>query len=204
MAKFENARQIAKYQTGKALVEFNDRLSLAEAENASTLHSNYSKIHVVGIDYAKGKGPSAVVADLNIDPDTAKTLAAMILSFVPTDDIVTVLREEKILSFRKNDAGESKVTKFTVGYNPKMNLPWNITVENGMGIPQVNSNTGGTAIKSGSYRQEKLVKLVLNDFSMKRLMIQVSDYIKAFEISHFQEMLAKRAAYEQEQMESRN
>lgn len=202
MSKYENTRQITKYQTGKALIEFNDRLRPAEAKNASNLHSNYSKIHVVAIDYSKGKGSNAVVADLNLDPDVAKTLAAMVLSFVPTaKEPVTLFKEEKILAHKQDEDGTSKVTKFNLSYNPAMNFPWSITVENGVGVPQRNARTGGTAIQSGSYRQERLVRLVMNDFSIKRLMIQVSDYIRAFEHRVFDILMMERDAYEEEQME---
>lgn len=85
MVKGVNPRQIYKYQTGKNLLELNDRLSVADAEQASNLHSSYSKIHVVALDYSQGTGDKTIVADLNLDPDTVKYLAEEVLRGVPID-----------------------------------------------------------------------------------------------------------------------
>lgn len=80
---FINPRQICKFQNDRLVVEFNDKLFPANAENAANLHASYSKIYVVGIDTTNGKGPDAVVADCNIDPIKVKRLYEKVLFFTP-------------------------------------------------------------------------------------------------------------------------
>lgn len=190
---FVNTRQICKYQTGKSLIEFNDRLQIAKVENAANLHSTYSKIYVVAMDYSKGKGDNTVIADLNLDPDTVKYIYDEVRSGKPL-----TFTEQKILAHKKNEAGESKVTIFSIKFNEKMNYPWNVIVENGVGIPEKQEN-GGTALQRGSYKKEKQVRLFISDMDMKKLFRTINDYIVAFEASIIGPLLKERAEFEEKQ-----
>lgn len=192
MSAVINPRQIVKYQTDKVLLEFNDHMSVADPSYASNIHSQYSKINVVAIDYSQGKKEQSIVADLNIDPDVFKYLAEEILHGTRIN-----FSEQKVLVHKTNPANatECKVTKFIINYNDKMRCPWNIVVENGWGIPETQKN-GGVALQKGSYRQEKTVKVFINDTNMKRIMIVVRDYIRNFEITNFEALMKARQQYE--------
>lgn len=190
-----NPRQIAKYQTGKNLIEFNDRLAIADGKQASQIHSAFSKIYVVALDYSQGKGDKAIVADLNLDPDTAKYLAEEVLRGVQVD-----FSEQKILVHKKHPEDDRlcKVTIFSIKYNEKMRYPWNVVVENGWGIPETQEN-GGTALAKGSYKKEKAVKLFISDNEFKKIMVKVRDYIRTFEVVNFANLIRMREEFEEKE-----
>lgn len=194
-AKVKNARQIAKYQTGKNLLEFNDKLSPADPEFASQIHSKYSKIHIVALDYSQGTGDKTIIAEVNIDPDTMKFIAEEVLRGVQLD-----YSEQKILVHKKHpeDESKSRVTIFSVKYNGQMKYPWCVAVENGWGVPETQEN-GGTALSKGSYQKEKTVRVFISDIEFKKLMIQVRDYIRNFEIINYSALMKKRAEIEAQQ-----
>lgn len=192
-----NARQITKFQNSKNLIEFNDRLAVASAEAASSLHSPYSKIHVVALDYSQGTGDKTVIVEANIDPEKMKYLAHAILH-----GQLTRWSEQKILAHRTNENGESRVTIVTIEYNEKMNSPWIIQIENGMAIP-VKTATGGTMAQKGSYRREKAVRVFISDEHMKTMMLQVLDYIRAWEIAVLPSLVRARNKMEEEERASR-
>lgn len=194
-SNFVNPRQIAKYQTGKNLIEFNDRLVPANGEQASQIHAKHSKIYVVALDYSQGKGDKAIVADLNIDPDTAKYLAEEVLRGTHVD-----FSEQKILTHKKHPENDKlcKVTIFTVKYNEKLRYPWNVVVENGWGIPEIQEN-GGTALAKGSYQKEKAVKVFLSDNEFKKIMVKVRDYIRTFELVNFPNLMRMREEFEEKE-----
>lgn len=191
-----NTRQIAKYQTGKALLEFNDHLQPAPIEKASNLHSSFSKIKMVGMDYSEGKGDKTVIVNLNINPDTAKYLAEEVLRGVKLE-----FSEQKVLSSSQpNEAGEFRVTILTIKYNESMRLPWNVFLESGWGQTEKNA-AGGTGLKKGTYRKERAVKVFMGDPDFKKLMVTVRDYIRAFEQNVFSMLMTDRQAYEQKEQQ---
>lgn len=189
--QYVNTRQICKYQTGKNLIEFNDRMSQADAENAGHIHSRYSKIKVVGKDYSKGTGEKAVDVELNLDPSTVKTLVEMVFSGERIN-----FKEQKILAHKKDDDGYSKVTNINMYYNDKMRLPWNIVLENGRGIAET-QKTGGTAMKKGSYKKDQEVKIFMDDMSFKKMLKQLMDYIHYFELTAYARLMKERSALEE-------
>lgn len=191
---FINTRQIVKYQTGRALVEFNDKLSIADPEKASNLHSNFSKIKIVANNYENG----SIITEANINPDTMKLLATMILSGEKIE-----YSEQKINPYSKNEKGEAKVNSFSIKFNEKMRYPWNIVVENGYAIPE-KQPTGGTATKKGTYRKDKEVKIFIDDMSIKKMMLTIKDYIAVFEADAFSKLMPKRTELEEKIREERN
>ena len=58
--------------------------------------------------------------------------------------------------------------------------PWYIEIENGLGIPQKNSN-GGTYMKPKSFISEKKASANLTDLDLFKLLNRVSSYIDAWE-----------------------
>lgn len=74
MAIQENMYQITKFQNSKKLLEFNDKMSPANTEWGSNIHSNFSKIGIVIVDTSNGGGEKALVADCNVDPIKIKRL----------------------------------------------------------------------------------------------------------------------------------
>ena len=81
--KYLNPERICKYQNKKALLEFNDKLYIAEKDNAGEVHSNYSKIKIVAINYSKGKKEDAVEAHFNLDPSKIKLIENKLNRFFP-------------------------------------------------------------------------------------------------------------------------
>lgn len=206
-----NARQICKYQTNKCLLEFNDNLTLAEADAASNIHGRYSKIQVVGMDYSQGTGEKTIIADLNLDPKTAKYIAEEVVNgtMYLENRILTcrtqeannfkfkLFNEQKILAHKKNGNGQSKVTILSIDYDRSKKYCWIITVENGLGIAEKQPN-GGTAMKRGSYQKEKTVKAFISDYDFKKLMISLRDYIRTWETVNLNRLLKARELFEQE------
>lgn len=192
-----NARQIAKFQNNKCLIEFNDRLAMAPVESASSLHSPFSKIRVVALDYSQGTGDKTVIVEANINPEKMKYLAHSILS-----GTLTKWTEQKILAHRKNERGESRVTIVTIEYNSQMKSPWIVQVDNGMAIP-VKTASGGTMAQKGSFRKEKSVRLFISDEHMKTMMLQVLDYIRAWEIAVLPSLIRARNKKEEEERAAR-
>ncbi|MDD4804609.1 MAG: hypothetical protein PHN69_05485 [Candidatus Pacebacteria bacterium] len=190
-----NTRQITKYQTGKTLLELNDRMVVNDNNQFGRIHSAFSKIHVVALDYSKGTGSLTVKADLNIDPIVILYLAEEVM--IKGDQLN--YSEQKILAHKKNPENEkeSRVTIFSAKYNSKMRYPWNIIVENGWGVA-VKQPTGGTSLGRGTYRKDKQVKIVMADNEFKKMLIATRNYIQKFEHFAFFKLMKKRTLFEEE------
>lgn len=205
-----NARQICKYQTNKCLIEFNDNLVIAEPEAASNIHGKYSRIQLVAMDYSQGTGEKTIIADYNLNPETAKYIAEEVINGVMflenriltcrTQEADTfkfkMFSEQKILSHRSNDAGQSKVTILSIEYDRSKKYCWIVTVENGLAIAERQPN-GGTAMKRGSYKKEKTVRAFISDYDFKKLMITLRDYIRTWETVNLNRLLKARETFEQ-------
>ena len=192
----DNPRQITKYQNNKVLICFNDNLQVTDGANASSVHNNFSKIRVFAQDYSKGTGEKNVMANVNIDPDTMKYIAELILSGVSANFV-----ETKILGHKKDDSGKSPVTKFSVKYcidektQQPLSVPWMFSVENGVGIAEITA-VGGTMCKKGSYAKTSDVRIYMSEVDCYKTMITIRDYIRAFEIIHLNGLLKAREQYE--------
>ena len=186
--KMANPRQIHKYQTSKYLLEALDFLQPADVENASHLHHKYSRIRLVGLDYSKGTGDSTVTADINLDAGTVKYITEVILhgNYNPK-----VYSEQKILSHTRDESGMAKVTAFNIMYDSSRNYCWQVSIENGVGVPQKHE-TGGIALQKGTYKKLKQVNIYMNDIDMKKFFIKVRDYVNTWETVHMRALLNAR------------
>lgn len=203
----KNTRQIAKSNNRTKLIEFNDMLqgndfSEVAGVMKSSIHSKFSRIRITIVDWTNGKGENAIVVNHNITPVMMKTIAQLILSgdiemFQQTDKYSkrTGLFEQKIDHRNKDGQGYSPVSRLNIRYQPNMNSPWTITIENGKGIAVI-SDIGGVSIKSGSYQELRSATVYLSKAEMIARMIEVRDYILAFEQSNIQKMLMHRTEFE--------
>lgn len=209
-----NTRQISKSNNKTKLIEFNDRLqhnNFSEETGVckSTVHSKYSRIQAVIVDWTAGKKDKAVVVTHNISPINIKLIAEMVLKgniscFKETDRYSKKIGyfEQKIDFRKKNKDGCSPVTTFNIRYQEKMNSPWTITIENGIGIASI-SQIGGVSIKAGSYKKINNSSVYLSETEMAAKMIEIKDYIFAYETVYMRKMLAARKLKEKEFKEKR-
>jgi len=196
MEKYINRRQITKYQNAKVLMEFNDKLQIAETDKAGNIHSSFSKINVVAKDYSNGTKEKAINVALNLDPETTKYIANEITKGNPQFDF----SEQKVLVHKTNKEGKAMTTRLTIKFNAQMRLSWNFILEVGWGEAE-QTGIGGTALKKGSYTSEGQVKLFLSDMDVKRIMLTLNDYIRAWEVLALQKLLKLREAAEAAQFQ---
>lgn len=207
-----NTRQITKSNNKSKLIEFNDMLqrndfSEISGVKKSTVHSKFSRIRVTIVDWTNGKGENAVVVNHNLTPINIKTIAELVLSgnteiFEQIDKYSkkTGYYEQKIDHRTVDDKGLSPVSRFNIRYQANMASPWTITIENGMGVVAV-SDIGGINIKSGSYKELRSATVYLSKTEMIAKMIEIRDYILAFENAGIKDMLECRNAFEKKQAE---
>jgi len=205
-----NTRQICKSNNRTKLIEFNDKMQYNDYSEVaglkrSTVHSKFSRIVATIVDWSNGKGDKAVVVNHNVTPLNMKTIAELVLSgntqefeIIDKYSKKTGYYEQKIDHRTVNDEGYSPVTRFNIRYQANMASPWTITIENGIGIAVI-SNIGGVSIKSGSYKELRAATVYLSKTEMITKMIEIRDYITAFEQIHMKEMLEHRNEFEKEQ-----
>ena len=92
-----------------------------------------------------------------------------------------IFNEQKIAPSTIDGTEYSRVTTFKVEYQPAMNNPWTIYVENGKGIKEQTS-TGGSKIKPGTYTDRKLIRLFITEDEMVRIFQKVVDYSLEWEM----------------------
>ena len=185
------SNQISVYKNSKTLVEFQDKLKVASLESYAHIHADgeisdngpkrHSLIGILMKDYSNGTGNKAVTVTANISPEEAK----FILSRITAGFSEYTFQQEKIFG-DKDASGYSKVSKVRIiratkdaKGNPR-NLPWDIEVENGKGIPLKNA-TGGTYMKAKSFISEGKVYANLSDLDLFKLLSRVSSYIDSWE-----------------------
>lgn len=207
-----NTRQIAKSNNKTKLIEFNDMMQYNDFSEVagikrSTVHSKFSRIRVTIVDWTNGKGENAVVVNHNLTPINIKTIAELVLSgnteiFEQIDKYSkkTGYYEQKIDHRTVDDKGLSPVSRFNIRYQANMASPWTITIENGMGVVAV-SDIGGINIKSGSYKELRSATVYLSKTEMIAKMIEIRDYILAFENAGIKDMLECRNTFEKKQAE---
>jgi hypothetical protein len=85
--------RIQKFENNKSALIFSDKLKMITKEegdengdyNICSLHSKFSKVKITAIDFSKGKGESAVVVDINIDPKRLKSISSQLKRFKPIE-----------------------------------------------------------------------------------------------------------------------
>lgn len=183
--------QIAVYKNSKVLVEFRDKLKVSSVENYAHLHAdgeetedNWKRTSLIGIlmkDYSAGTGDKAVTVTANISPDESDFILSRLTAGFP----IFEFKQDKIFGV-PNDKGYAQVTKFRLqraaadASGKPRTCPWYIEIENGLGIPQKNSN-GGTYMKPKSFISEKKASANLTDLDLFKLLNRVSSYIDAWE-----------------------
>lgn len=184
-------KQITKYVTTKKLLEFNDKLRLPPLEYYAHVHANGDKnsagknvtslIGITMLDYSNGKGDKTISVEANITPDELM----FILMNIRKGTASFETRQDKI--FGEPDAnGKCQVTKLSITRTAKdgINYPWCIEIENGKAVKEKNAQTGGSYIKSGTYTQEAIVKLNLNDYDLFKQLWRVEQYINIWGLTY--------------------
>lgn len=209
----ENPRRIAKSNNKTKLIEFTDRMGFNDFSKesgviSSTVHNKFSRIVATIVDWTNGKGDKAIVVNHNLNPLVVKTIAHLVLSgntveFEKMDNYSkqTGFFEQKIDYYKKDENGMSPVSKFNIRYQANMSSPWTISIENGLGVALI-SDIGGVSIKSGSYQKLKTSTVYLSKTEMVAKMVELTDYINAFEQAFFKDMIVKRMEYEKKAKEA--
>lgn len=205
----ENLRQITRANGKNKLVEFNDNMQFNDFSDKggvkkSRVHSKFSKIEVVMVDWSLGKKNKAVVISHNFNPSTIKAIANAIIS--GNMDLFTGKGRgfiQQKIDLYKPDANNNNlcpVSKISIRYEQQMNNPWTITLESGVGFAD-KSPTGGVQIRKGSYQKRNESKLALSIIDMIEKMTDVRDYINQFESYYMAPMLKTRNRLERKRIE---
>lgn len=194
----ENAavsRQIAVYKTNKCLLETINCLKPAPGETPWHIHAEgkeegYSLIRFNALDYSKGTGDHAVSVYANLIPEDVKYLfmklcmgyeevlfeQQKIFNDPSRGGVVTILRIDRA---ETNTDGEAR------------RLPWTVDIRNGTGKVAYNKN-GGQYCQAKSFREERHVRVLLDDAAFFRLLSRTCAVIDAFEQRHLYRDLEAR------------
>lgn len=194
MSEYRIQNQIALYMTNKKLCEFNSKLQVAPVEFYGHVHAQREKIDdrrmgtsAVGIilqDYSNGKGDKTVRVAANLAPEFFGYALMHLQRGVDKFEFY----EEKIFG-EPNEQGKSMVTRVSfkrasVGPDGKpRNYPWCVNVENGFAVKESNAQ-GGAHAKQGTYQKARAVYININDYDVYKLLIKVTRFIQAWELSH--------------------
>lgn len=99
---------------------------------------------------------------------------------------------EKINPYQVDDKGYSPVSKLNILYCPTLRLKWKISIEVGLGIKDINTQTGGLICKKDSYKKSHCVDILLNDFQMSKLLTISNNYINHWELCNMSKFLSYR------------
>ncbi len=187
------SKQIAVYKTGKALIEFNDKLNTAPEENYAHIHAKgeelfgvkqYSLIGIVMQDYSKGTGDNSVRVTANISPEQAQFIFSKVA--IPVKEFY--FYSEKIFGIPDKE-GYSQMAKTTIKRAPNgadgkpSRYPWQVFIENGKGKQQ-KTEIGGISAQKGSYVCTAKVGIYINDEDFFTLFCRVDSFIKIFETTY--------------------
>lgn len=193
-----NPRQMSCFINNKAVIELMNKLVPAKPGTASHLHmasgdkadsDGYYPVSRIGVnlvDYAKDK---SVFVQENISPTQLKELYYE--AILKRNDYSFSGNGQKIFG-APDEKGYSVVRSIQISrqgaYKDKRteqlvhkNYPWTIKVQNGKGIKETNSNTGGTSIKRGSFICEKEVSINMTDGDFFALVNEAVTYMTAWE-----------------------
>ncbi len=198
------SRQISVYKTGKALIEFNDKLNTAPEESYAHIHAKgedlfgvkqYSLIGIVMLDYSgrmgeqcqngttspKGTGENAIRVTANISPEQAQYIFSKVQ--IPVKEFY--FSADKIFGVPDKD-GYCQMTKLTIQRKPTgadgkpSRYPWQIFIENGKGKQQ-KTEIGGIAAQKGSYVCIAKAGIYINDEDFFGLFCRVDSFIRVWE-----------------------
>lgn len=175
---------IKVYKTGKNIVDFQSFMQ--STDQFYQIHSPFSKIKAILIDFSNGTGDARIEVSANMDVTWVKYVAKEILAGSENN-----FSFEKINKHIVSDDGRSPVSKMAIEYNSNMKLKWSIAVENGTGIVQQNPN-GGCSCKAGSYVCDAKVKVFMSEDNMKMMFGETLDAIRDFEFIVRQENSSKK------------
>ena len=144
----------------------------------------YSCIGVVLQDYSNGTGDKTVRVTANLSPG----FFPFVLSRMQNDLDRVDFTEDKIFG-EPDEHGLSTVTKLSVkrasvGTDGKpRNYPWCVIVENGRAVKEKTA-TGGTHIKSGTYKKQRSVYVNINDLDFFNLVYRTTRFIESWELTY--------------------
>ena len=144
----------------------------------------YSCIGVVLQDYSNGTGDKTVRVTANLSPG----FFPFVLSRMQNDLDRFDFTEDKIFG-EPDEHGLSTVTKLSVkrasvGNDGKpRNYPWCVIVENGRAVKEKTA-TGGTHIKSGTYKKQRSVYVNINDLDFFNLVYRTTRFIESWELTY--------------------
>lgn len=188
-------RQMSCFTNNKAVVELMNKLKLTTPGHGSHLHRVGEKdkdghalynslIGINIVDYEKK--PSVFVKE-NITPSQLKELYneaimkrkeyrfsgnGQKIFGNPDKDGYCIARTLNIFRQGCYVQGQKTIIK---------NYPWTISIQNGKGIKETNSSTGGTSCKKGSFIIEKEAKINLTDGDFFALLDGAYTYLTAWE-----------------------
>jgi len=195
-------RGIASIKNEKSLVEFTNKLQVAELSQFSRLLGEKSKIGIVIQDYSKGTGKENIIVEANILPEEALGLLERAKAIVYyggkgdfQDSWVKTFGEYEDEHGKKD--GNAIVTKLMISRRSTdssgkpMRYPWNIQIENGKG----KMAEGKNALVSGTYVCLKKAYKQVSDEDLIGVLIRVSSCIREFE-HHAASVLFDPALYQ--------
>lgn len=184
-------RQISVFKNNKSVVELMNKLHITTPGQGCRLHKegernkDNSLIGINLVDYLSD--PSVFVSD-NITPSQLKELYyEAILKRVKYD-----FNSSKIFGEPdKNGFCTTRIMHISrqKGYEQngkfiEKTYPWTITIENGKAVKAVNQNTGGSSIKKGTYRREKVASAILSDSDFFALLDKAVRFVEAWETAY--------------------
>lgn len=183
--------QIAKYQTGKKLLETLDKLDIASPEFYAHIHANgertergrkHSLIGLNLLDYSNGTGENTVTVKFNLEPEFICYWFEKVK--IGKKDFSET--QEKIIAAAKDKDGRSPVQKIMINRREKdtqgrpTRYPWYVKIENGTGIAQ-DTDTGSCVIKSGSWKVENTAFINFSDYDLYKLLRKTVRFIEVWE-----------------------
>lgn len=190
------SRQIAKVQTAKKLVEFNDQLVVVKPNKYAKVHAGTkegasrfpSRVGVKILDYSNGTGDKTVTLTANLRPTDVAFLLEMIKKYMQQEKDYKWMQQRIHEVNTNKQTGLAPVQTLTIERQYKTSdgtprrCPWKIQIENGTGIPQKTQN-GGTQIQPKSYQREAFAFMMISDEDMFTLFYDTQRFITLWEQS---------------------
>lgn len=185
------SKQISVVHGNQKLVEFLNELIEPAKQYPSHLYAQgeekseggyniNSLLRLQIVDYSKKSGKDNVITYYNIKPNQINYMLNLIIHAYTFETAVNHKFEDKI-------AG-NRVTKCSISRYPtddkgqKRKYPWMIGIEEGTAQSQKNA-TGGTYIKSGTYKSVKKQNIFITDEAMHELFWTANMAVEKFIIS---------------------
>ena len=188
---FGPSPQIHLYQTSKKLLEFTNKMIVADVSNYGNVHSQGgggnipSRIGLQLQDYSAGTGDANVKLFANVSPSEI----AYLYSLAKRGEKEINFVQQKIIAAKKGNDGRAPVTKLEIIRAEKdrngneRKLKWFIRITNGSGVPE-ESTTGGIQCKPGSFTKEKEAYINLSDEDMFKALHEVNTFVELWQIAN--------------------